>query len=139
MPSIDEQRVILIWRPGDARYLRAFVRGIHPDGFFYGEVRSDWPDDRIALTVEGSLSAAENQRLRQHIRQVQTYAEPERLPPGNHVGLIGLGPLHAPTLVLKQPTNSITNPALRPLWHQIVETIEPHLPLNADRTRIVRQ
>jgi len=60
---------VVKWHEGDSDQYRWFIRGIHPDGSFYGEIQ--FVDEQRSANVEGSLSAEDRARVFTLIAQLE--------------------------------------------------------------------
>jgi hypothetical protein len=101
------------------------LRGIRPDGTFYGEIRKFHPGG-IIIDVEGKLSKEdliEFHRLVDEIRQIP-------FDPSLHVsciGVLGEGPLHKPNILYRYLEENRKDTHADKCFEGLIEILIPYM------------
>lgn len=127
---MESPPLVIRWNETESPRYQWFIRRLHPDGSFHGEVRStfDAPRDSdgaagVGRSIEGNLSAEDMQRVSElaaHIRR-----SPTPLTDAAVIGVLAEGPVANPTVLYRHPNSSESDNAK--CFLEIIAILRPHL------------
>ncbi|PQO33397.1 hypothetical protein C5Y96_11155 [Blastopirellula marina] len=138
MPSPIAENIILRWHPpqqGSGLGEMWFLRGIHPDGSYYGEIHVRIQGKLVGTSVQGAISASQRHEIGELIKSLSQYEPSVRLPSGSWNGLIATGPIGSPVVVLKYAAAECPHKEIADKFARIVTLVEPHLAVAAETLR----
>ena len=125
----DLQTLVIRWSESRSPSYYWLVRGLRPDGSFYGEVRSTFDRSRdsdgaagVGRTVTGQLGSAEMHRVVELADSIRRNPRPDIA--DSVVGLLADGPIGSPTILFRCGTDSELIPQLD-AFLAIIEIMRP--------------
>jgi hypothetical protein len=118
--------LILKWKEhcDDGEIVAWFIRGISPDGSYYGEVVRH--EERRVLTVEGQLSTDDVKAIARIRTRFSFNAEAPPIPYESFDGLLAMGEVSRPQVVYVYSQGAEENPD-RDSFLELIEILRPYL------------
>ena len=130
LSEMKSPTLVIRWAESESPRYNWFIRGLRPDGSFYGEVRSTFDTPRatdgaagVGRSIEGQLDRDDMERVAEFAAQIRTHPAPDTDLPVN--GVLADGPIGDPIILYRHP-NSSDSDATEPFLG-IIEILRPHL------------
>lgn len=112
-----------------------FIRGLRPDGSFYGELRITLDGELVGTRIEGKLTECENQEIHELVASISDYDATVRLLDGPCDGLIALGAVGHPSILLQYRISPGQAAGIGHMFERIITLLEPHMAKAANALR----
>ncbi|MGI6416370.1 MAG: hypothetical protein ACOX1P_11935 [Thermoguttaceae bacterium] len=117
---------VLKWYEGSPPRYGWFIRGIHPDRSFFGEISVFIAEGGKQANVAGKLSETDYARFLHLVRGIEERAsEDESDAPWD--GLLAVGPTDSPRILFKYRTSDTTITEAGLMFLQVVDIMAPYL------------
>jgi hypothetical protein len=130
----DAEIYVLHWRRSDRPGISWYIRGLKPDGSFYGSIRNELPEDDprrsegagYGASIEGVLPADDDARCREIIETIRSDHGDVYLDRCASIAVWsapGSGPYEAPIIFLYEPGDEAHSVDAR-LFLELIEIVE---------------
>ncbi len=126
---MSDENIILRWsgvNPHTGRVESWYIRGIRPDGSFYGEIRIEDEGTCKLTNLERTLSSRENEELRMLVSDLSKYDPRTRLDNTTCDGIIGLGQVTHPHVILRFSVAKHEGTEISTKFQRVIELIRQH-------------
>jgi hypothetical protein len=116
---------LLKWRCGSDPQYAWSLRGIHPDGSFYGEITWESSQGRGQVNVEGKLSQSDCSRLQEILERIDKI--PHRLSSELWVGLLAEGSPQHPRIIHLYPFDCHARTDADAEFVALIDILKPYI------------